>query len=93
MYFDQSAASGVGGLHVGNEVAERVYHEYILLMRIIVNDFHRLDYVRMTSDDHVDSLVGEESGETALRGVFFKYVFDAPVNGDADEFGSGIAGD
>lgn len=65
-HFDHRAAACVACLHVGDEIAERVDHQHVLVVAVAVAHLHRLYDMWMAADDEVYAKVGEVFGEPCL---------------------------
>ena len=88
---DQSTTACVGSLHIADEIAQGIYHEHILIFLVIMDHLHRLNDMRMPTDHHINTLIHEELGDFLLVAVLQQHIFDAPVDGNDDDFGAGIA--
>lgn len=88
MYHDTPAR--VARLHVGYEIAQRVYREMAIKgIGFADIQLYRLDYMWVTAYDHVDAMASEEAIDAFLSGIGQQVILVAPVYGYHEQFGSG----
>ncbi len=87
-----SPATGVGGAHCRYEIAERIDCETRSPCLFVQPEFHRLDHVRVASDDQLYTQIAQIFREAFLSAVGQQFVFFAPVDADGYQFGTLLTG-
>lgn len=88
----ECSSTCIGGFHIGYEIAERIYEQYIFPLFLIAHHLHRLDHVGMTADYQIHALIHKEIGDVLLVFILQQYVFYAPMYRDHHYLRPGFAG-